>query len=83
MAGILDTTLCNKDCQWLVAGQCLYNWNIVESGVKHHNPNPCLCLRSSNLENDTQFPPPFSMLSSKVRKYGNTTCVWNKHEKVF
>ena len=20
-----------------------YNWNIVESGVKHHNPNPELC----------------------------------------
>ena len=38
-------------CQWLVALQVLrcpppiklttwYNWNIVESGVKHHNPNP-------------------------------------------
>ena len=21
----------------------LYNWNIVESGVKHHNPNKILC----------------------------------------
>ena len=31
--GVLDTTLCDKVCQWQ------YNWNIVESGVKHHNPN--------------------------------------------
>ena len=47
--GVLPTTLCNKVCQWPATGrwfsppikltaQC--NWNIVESGVKHHNPNP-------------------------------------------
>ena len=50
-----DTTLCDKVCQWLAAGrwfspgtrvsstnktyQPRYNWNFVESGVKHHNPN--------------------------------------------
>jgi hypothetical protein len=50
------TTLCDKDCQWLAAGQWVfsgssgfihlqnwpprYNWNIVESDIKHHNPNP-------------------------------------------
>ena len=55
----LDTTLCDKVCQWLVAGQrsslcnpvsilhqknwpSRYNWNIVESDVKHHNPNPII-----------------------------------------
>jgi len=54
--GVLDTTLCDKVCQWLTAGWWFssgtpvsstnktwppwYNWNIVESGVKHHNPNP-------------------------------------------
>ena len=54
--GVLDITLCDKFCQWLATGQwfslgtlvssinkkCppLYNWIIVESGVKHHNPNP-------------------------------------------
>jgi hypothetical protein len=54
--GVLDTTLCNQVCQWLAAGQGFspstlvssakkkqtprYNWNIVESGIKHHNPNP-------------------------------------------
>ena len=50
--GVLDTTLCDKVCPWLAAGQCFspgtpvsstnktekYNWNIVESGVKHHKP---------------------------------------------
>jgi hypothetical protein len=49
------TILCNKVCQWLVAGRGFspgppfsstnkidrhwYNWNIAESDVKHHNPN--------------------------------------------
>jgi hypothetical protein len=51
---VLDTTLCDKVCQWLPADQWFspvsstitndspprYNWNIVESGVKHHNPKP-------------------------------------------
>ena len=51
--GILDTTICDKVCQWLTTGRwCLrvlwlhpsinwpsrYSWNIVESGVKHHKP---------------------------------------------
>ena len=50
---VLDTTLCDKVCQWLAIGRCFslgtpvsstnktepwYNWNIVESGIKHHNP---------------------------------------------
>ena len=51
--GVLDTTLCDKVCQWL-AGVCgfilvlwfpppiklmpRYNRNVVESGVKHHKP---------------------------------------------
>jgi hypothetical protein len=42
---------CDKVCQWLVTGRWFspvsstnqtdsqYNWNIVESGAKHHNPN--------------------------------------------
>ena len=50
--GVLDTTLYDKVCQWLAAGRWFplpknwlpkYNWNIVESGIKHHNhniPNP-------------------------------------------
>ena len=53
--GVVDTTLCDKVCQWLATGQWFspgtpffstneynwlpqYNWNIVESGVKHPNP---------------------------------------------
>ena len=51
---VLNTTLCNDVCQWLATGRwcsreysCFlhqynwpprYNWNIVESGVKHHKP---------------------------------------------
>jgi hypothetical protein len=56
--GERDTTLCDKVCQWLATGlwfspgtpvSCTnenwlprYNWNIVESDIKHHNPNPLL-----------------------------------------
>ena len=54
--GVIDTTLCDIVCHWLAAGWWSspgtsvssinknwpprYNWNIVESDVKHHNPNP-------------------------------------------
>ena len=31
--GVLGTTLYDKVCQWLETGY------IVESGIKHHNPN--------------------------------------------
>jgi hypothetical protein len=49
------TTLCDKVCQWLATGWCFspvssgflhqqhwpprYNWNIVESGILHHQTN--------------------------------------------
>ena len=52
--GVLDTTLCDQVWHRLVTGQWFfsgtplsdwlsnwpprYNWDIVESGVKHHNP---------------------------------------------
>jgi len=52
------TTLCDKVCQWLVTGRWFstgflhqsnwpprYNWNIVESGVKHHKPTKQLIWR--------------------------------------
>ena len=45
--------LCDKVCQWFAIGLWFspvsstnktdlprYNWNIVESGIKHHNPPP-------------------------------------------
>ena len=51
--GVLDTTSCDKVCQCLSVGRWFSlgtlvsstnntdrHWNIVESGVKHHNPNP-------------------------------------------
>jgi hypothetical protein len=49
-----NKALCDKVCQWLTAGRwfssgtpvsstnkadAIYNWSIVESGVKHHSPN--------------------------------------------
>jgi hypothetical protein len=43
--GVLDTTICDKVCQWLATGQWFSpgtpvsstnDWNIVESGVKHY-----------------------------------------------
>jgi hypothetical protein len=50
---VLDTTLCDKICQWLTAGRWFSPGTpvssinktdcydiTVESGVKHHNPNP-------------------------------------------
>jgi hypothetical protein len=50
--GLLNTTLCDKVCHWLAAGRWFSpvfstnknwpsrsSWNIVESGVKHHNYN--------------------------------------------
>ena len=54
--GALDTTLCDKVCQWLAADLSPvtpvfstnksdpppYNWNIVERSIKHHNSNPNL-----------------------------------------
>ena len=44
------TTLCDKVCQWLGTGRWFspgapvsstpwYNWNIAESGIKHHQSN--------------------------------------------
>ena len=57
---VIDTTLCDKVCQWLVTGCWFYpgtpisstnknwpppyNWNIVESGVKHHKQTIHLSL---------------------------------------
>ena len=51
--GVLDTTFCDKICQCLATGRWFspgtlvstrinwpprYDWNVVESGVKHHIP---------------------------------------------
>ena len=55
LQGALETTFCDKVCQWLTTGQWFsqgfpppikltprYNWNIVESGIKHNKPKPNL-----------------------------------------
>jgi hypothetical protein len=62
------TTLCDIACQWLATGQWFtpgspffstqknwlprYNWNIFESGVKHHKtPNPILHMQYHSMYN--------------------------------
>ena len=57
LLAVHDTTLCDKVCQWLAAYRWFssgttvsstnksdrrYSWNIIESGVKQHNPNPTI-----------------------------------------
>ena len=38
---VLNTTLCDKVCQWLMPGRWLSKViQVSKSGVKHHKPNP-------------------------------------------
>jgi hypothetical protein len=44
----------NKVCQWLATGRWFppqYSWNIVESGVYHHQTNPCPIFTMIHLNN--------------------------------
>ena len=57
------TTLCDKVCQWFVTGRWFslgppvsstnktdcHNWNIVESGIKHHQTNKQTNKQSSSI----------------------------------
>ena len=65
--GVLDATLWDNVCQWLAADRWIspgtpvsstnktdHYWNIVESGVKHHNP-PIYFLLSVNLWSDHYY----------------------------
>ena len=59
--GVLDATLCDKIWQLLAAGRWfspvssnnktdrhdIINWSILESGIKHHNPNPTSCFNQA------------------------------------
>jgi hypothetical protein len=79
--GVLYTIFCDKVCQWLVAGRCFfrvlwfpppikltprYNWNIVESCVKHHNWQ----RTNSNLYNTTEKTNDWgTWKSTKYNKY--------------
>ena len=65
MRGVLDTTVCDKVCwrlaadRWFSSGTHVssakknwrYSWNIVESGVKHHNPKPLYFFCFLNFQN--------------------------------
>jgi hypothetical protein len=62
--GVLDTTLCDEGCQWLAVG---FYWilrfppeiklKIVESGVKHHNPNPQKILKHNRFQHLSKNNP--------------------------
>jgi hypothetical protein len=65
--GVLNTTLCDKVCQWLVAGRWISPSTpvsstnktdrhdiaeiIIESGVKYHKPNQTIFLIHLHSEN--------------------------------
>ena len=75
MAGVLDTTLCDRIYQlldtgrWFSYGILVFSTNkndrhniaqnIVESGVKHHNPNPnppfSMFVRINQIEDEQHF----------------------------
>jgi len=58
--GVLDTTLCDKVCQWLVAGTLVSSTNktdchditeiLFERGVKHHKPTKYKSFRTTSSE---------------------------------
>ena len=97
--GVLDTTLCIKfvnDLQqvsgffplysgflhqknWLPR----YNWNIVESGIEHHNPiHICSCPKPVPwILNIICCCPPFCVMWFKVR--GNCWYWWNCSPSLF
>ena len=66
--GVLDTSLSDKVCQWFEPGQWFSpatpvsftnktdrqrnDWNIIESGVKHHNPSLLLYAKYSLLNRE-------------------------------
>ena len=78
--GVFNTTLCDKVCQWLAAGWWFspgtlvsskkknwrpqYNKNIVESGIKHNNPNPMVHMFCLDI---TVTPEPLNFLKLKIK----------------
>jgi hypothetical protein len=49
-----------------------YNWNIVESGVKHHNSTLTLCVPESHLDIwlPQWFSTPYRTLESSTKQHG-------------
>ena len=88
--GVLDTTLCEKVCQWrdrpvVFSGYSgflhqqnwppRYSWNIVESGVKHHQPTNLECI-SCVKSGDFIIDPLISRRSRQI-------CIQNNLCKLF
>jgi len=80
--GVLDTTLCDKVCQWLTTGQWFseYNWNIVESGAKHHNPNPQLLSYILHKWEKLSLHLHFTKMTKlfPCKKFSNYVFYWNQ-----
>jgi len=82
LRGALDTTFCDKVCQWLATGQWFslgtpassnnktdsrYNWNIVESGIKLHKPEQLkVMIHSINSYEQRNYK--YCMLNIKFKK---------------
>ena len=86
--GVLDTTLCDKVCQWFAAGQWFSPGNqvfptnktdrhniteiLLKVALKHHNPKPFL----SKGDNQSNLPCYLNnnvFLSHNTRMYNNRT----------
>ena len=78
-------TLCDKVCQWLGGRSVVlsgysgflhqqnwpqrYNWNIVESAIKYHNPDPPLQIRKTlNIQHLSKFTNFIRMKTWKEEK---------------
>jgi hypothetical protein len=69
---VLDTTLCDKVCQWFATGLWFspgtpvsasiinwpprYNWNIVERSIKYHKPPPHMQIFFNNAQENVIHP---------------------------
>jgi hypothetical protein len=65
--GVFNTKLCDKVCQWLGTR---YNWNIVESGIKHHKPKS----KPINLLHWNMYKIKFQM--NRVRNHNFSDVHW-------
>ena len=57
-----------------------YNWNIVESGVKHHNPNPPLLLEKTEISGENHRIATCYYQVSLVTDWNETrNCIGNRN----
>ena len=80
--GVLDTILCDQVCRWLEFlhqqdWPTRYNWNIVEGGIKNHNPNPIHQEVKSNMFYDMVLIPYSIYLFCSIQYV--LICYWNVH----